>query len=115
MEDFGAGVPAGSSRLGRSLSLGPLPKSLEVVCRGVRGGRGCERNHKSVSSRACMKERKRIGKTYPGKETCGFNPKKAELGPWWPVISSTTRGAAVWGLLFVRQVLHHEALDFVFK
>lgn len=41
----------------------------------------CERNHKSVSSRACMEERKIIGKMYPGKDTCRFNPKKAELVP----------------------------------
>lgn len=35
----GAGVPAGSSRLGRDLSLDSLPRSLEVVHEGtVRGG-----------------------------------------------------------------------------
>lgn len=68
-----------------------------------------------MSLRACVEEKKVIGKTYPGKDTCEFNPKKAELVPWWPMISTITSGAVVQGPLLARQVLHHEALDFVFK
>lgn len=36
-------------------AVGPL----EDVCGGVRGDRECERNHKSLSSRACVEERKK--------------------------------------------------------
>lgn len=46
---------------------------------------GSVRGITSVSLRACVEERKRIRKTYAGKDTCGFDPEKAELVPWWPL------------------------------
>lgn len=51
-------MPAGSSQLGRNLSLGPLPRSLEVVHEGVGGGRERERNHKCEFKSLCGREKK---------------------------------------------------------